>query len=97
MNDHKIQAQFGLGARPALKYNIIFTDRFFTIAVFSGKRIITPQFISYTVLTEPKTLRMCFSLFGMFLVTFILFIRDANFAIGDQAVCRVDALHPFSN
>lgn len=97
MNDHKIQAQFGLGARPALKYNIIFTDRFSTIAVFNGKRIITPRFISYTVLTELKTLRMRFSLFGMFLVTFSLFIRGANFAVGDQGVCRVDALRSFSN
>lgn len=91
MNDHKIQAQFGLGARPALKCIIIFTDRFFTIAVFNRKRIITPQF-NYTVLTEPKTLRMPFSFFGVFLVTFSLFIRGANFSIGDQEVCGVDAL-----
>lgn len=90
MNGHKIQGEFGLGARPALKRSSIFTDRFFTIAVFNGKRIITPQFIHYTVLTEPKTLRMPFSFFGMFLVTSSLFIRGAKFAIGDEGVCGED-------
>ena len=97
MSDHKIQAQFGLGARPALKCNIIFTDRFFTTVMFNGKRIITPQLNSHVVLTEPKTMHMPFSFFGIFLVTISVFIRGANFAIGDQETCREDAVQPFSN
>lgn len=40
---------------------------------------------------------MPFAIFGMFLVIFSLFIRGANFAIGEQEVCGEYALPPSSN
>lgn len=56
------------------------------------KRIFTPQFNNYTVLTEPTILLTPLLFFGMFVMTSVFFIRCADFAI-EQSIEHVVQMH----